>query len=268
MMDMDEEMTEEEIREAMLEDKMEYDILFAMAQEVVRDEWPPNNDARFRRAGHAKGELDQSEQCVVAPLVWPPKQDKHPKGARLPKGQRTHEAVEALWLQVRDTTLPDWARRSSLLYLVRSARSHVELFLAANGFRSQPWARHYNKTGAFAGDFLASLDNLAAIRAVDLGWTIEWWIDRWFKLSAGFVLSDQFGSAELLAGLRAKSPDVPLPPSTFHSRRMKYELPWVTHLAGGVPVRGEFPPPPTVTEVPDAVAPPARPQLRVVPGGR
>ena len=69
MMDMDEEMTEEEIREAFLEDKMEYDILFAMAQEVVRDEWPPNNDARFRRAGHAARSHDGLEPGrVVGPL--------------------------------------------------------------------------------------------------------------------------------------------------------------------------------------------------------
>lgn len=153
---------------------------------------------------------------------WPPKQNNHPKGTRLPSGQRAHEDVEALWSQVLDRYLLDWMRRSSLLHLVLAARSHRELILACVAGRVYEFAS--------SEGVRAVLDTFAAIRAVDLGWTLEVWTTNWItkvtpsmgKLMAGFE-----DVAEHVLAKSGRVPPVPLPPSRYSHRFFDYTLPWV-----------------------------------------
>lgn len=171
-------------------------------------------------------------------MVWPPKQNKHPKGARLPKGKRTHEAVESLWSHVRDTSLPDWARRSALLYLVRSARTHWELMVAARGFRGEPWFTHFTKSGIHAGDHSAWVDQLAAARAVDLGWPLEKWVRVWAVIMLAPAPTSSWRAAcegdytglmpRMQALLSAPLPEVPMPPTKWSAGALT-PLPWIDH---------------------------------------
>lgn len=213
-------------------------------------------------------------QNLTDRIEWPPKPAKHVPGTpRKSKAQRATEQVEALRAQVEDPNLPDWARRSSLKYLVRCARSHQELLLVAKGYREQTWANHSAHT---TGDNLAWIDILAAFRAIDLGWDLEKWIRIWAPTMASPSapwLAGCHGDFSAFSGkfhewISTPSPES-FPPTSKYCGRDIPDLPWVNF--GGSQARKEVSVaalPPSTPPERKPVAPTGRPVLRLLQGGR